>query len=55
MGTKCCLYVNDPETIETVFNSASCTNKGYLYRFMASVIGDGLFTSSCKLMPLKAF
>ncbi|XP_023290890.2 probable cytochrome P450 313b1 [Lucilia cuprina] len=46
MGTKCFLYVNDPETIETIFNSACCTNKGDLYRFMATAIGDGLFTSS---------
>lgn len=49
MGTKCFLYVNDPETIETIFNSACCTNKGDFYRFMANAIGDGLFTSSCKL------
>ncbi|KAI8121887.1 putative cytochrome P450 313b1 [Lucilia cuprina] len=46
MGTKCFLYVNDPETIENIFNSACCTNKGDLYRFMATAIGDGLFTSS---------
>lgn len=53
MGTKCFLYVNDPETIETIFNSACCTNKGDFYRFMATAIGDGLFTSSCKLTIQK--
>ncbi|KAM7362485.1 cytochrome P450 313b1 isoform 2-T2 [Cochliomyia hominivorax] len=45
MGTKCFLYVNDPETIGTIFNSSYCINKGEFYRFMATVIGDGLFTS----------
>ena len=49
MGTKCFLYVNDPETMETIFNSPHCTNKGDFYRFMATAIGDGLFTSSCEL------
>lgn len=49
MGTNCFLYVNDPETIETIFNSTHCTNKGDFYRFMATAIGDGLFTSSSKL------
>ncbi|XP_067637975.1 probable cytochrome P450 313b1 isoform X2 [Eurosta solidaginis] len=46
MGTSCFLYVNDPETMETIFNSPYCTNKGEFYRFMAEAIGDGLFTSS---------
>ncbi|XP_053968114.1 probable cytochrome P450 313b1 [Anastrepha ludens] len=46
MGTSCFLYVNDPETVETIFNSSHCTNKGEFYRFMAAAIGDGLFTSS---------
>ncbi|XP_055851883.1 probable cytochrome P450 313b1 [Episyrphus balteatus] len=46
MGSKCFLYAADPETIETVFNSPNCTNKGDFYRFMAASIGDGLFTSS---------
>ncbi|XP_055908580.1 probable cytochrome P450 313b1 [Eupeodes corollae] len=46
MGSKCFLYTSDPETVETVFNSPSCTNKGDFYKFMASSIGDGLFTSS---------
>ncbi|XP_017493154.1 PREDICTED: probable cytochrome P450 313b1, partial [Rhagoletis zephyria] len=46
MGTSCFLYVNDPETVETIFNSPHCTNKGEFYRFMAAAIGDGLFTSS---------
>ncbi|XP_014094459.2 probable cytochrome P450 313b1 [Bactrocera oleae] len=46
MGTSCFLYVNDPETVETIFNSPHCTNKGELYRFLAAAIGDGLFTSS---------
>lgn len=48
MGMKCFLYVNDPQTMETIFNSACCINKGDLYHFIASAIGDGLFTSSCK-------
>ncbi|XP_054084059.1 probable cytochrome P450 313b1 isoform X2 [Zeugodacus cucurbitae] len=46
MGTSCFLYVNDPETVETIFNSPHCTNKGEFYRFLAVAIGDGLFTSS---------
>ncbi|EDV94817.1 probable cytochrome P450 313b1 [Drosophila grimshawi] len=46
MGTKCFLYVNDPQTVEQIFNSTHCTNKGDFYRFMSSAIGDGLFTSS---------
>ncbi|XP_073840774.1 cytochrome P450 313b1 isoform X2 [Musca autumnalis] len=46
MGSQCFLYVNDPETMEIIFNSASCTNKGDVYRFMAHAMGDGLFTSS---------
>ncbi|XP_060646842.1 probable cytochrome P450 313b1 isoform X3 [Drosophila nasuta] len=46
MGTKCFLYVNDPQTVEQIFNSSHCTNKGDFYRFMSSAIGDGLFTSS---------
>ncbi|KAM8704209.1 hypothetical protein ACLKA7_008757 [Drosophila subpalustris] len=46
MGTKCFLYVNDPLTVEQIFNSSHCTNKGDFYRFMSSAIGDGLFTSS---------
>lgn len=50
LGTGCFLYVNDPETMETIFNSTCCTNKGDVYRFMSSAIGDGLFTSSCKLI-----
>lgn len=49
MGTKCFLYVNDPETTETIFKSPYCTNKGDFYCFMATAIGDGLFTSNCKL------
>ncbi|XP_020813097.1 probable cytochrome P450 313b1 [Drosophila serrata] len=46
MGTDCFLYVNDPSTVEQIFNSTHCTNKGDLYRFISSAIGDGLFTSS---------
>ncbi|CAD6991345.1 probable cytochrome P450 313b1 [Ceratitis capitata] len=46
MGTSCFLYVNDPDTVDTVFNSPHCTNKGELYSFVAEGIGDGLFTSS---------
>ncbi|KAH8383808.1 hypothetical protein KR009_010615 [Drosophila setifemur] len=46
MGTNCFLYVNDPSTVELIFNSTHCTNKGDFYRFMSSAIGDGLFTSS---------
>ncbi|XP_037950230.1 probable cytochrome P450 313b1 [Teleopsis dalmanni] len=46
MGINCVLYVNDPNTMEKVFNSPHCTNKGDFYRFMSSAIGDGLFTSS---------
>ncbi|KAH8360211.1 hypothetical protein KR093_011416 [Drosophila rubida] len=46
MGTSCFLYVNDPQTVEQIFNSGHCTNKGDFYRFMSSAIGDGLFTSS---------
>ncbi|KAH8307642.1 hypothetical protein KR044_006848 [Drosophila immigrans] len=46
MGTNCFLYVNDPKTVEQIFNSSNCTNKGDFYRFMSSAIGDGLFTSS---------
>ncbi|KAH8255059.1 hypothetical protein KR032_012351 [Drosophila birchii] len=46
MGTDCFLYVNDPSTVEQIFNSTHCTNKGELYRFISSAIGDGLFTSS---------
>ncbi|XP_030374474.1 probable cytochrome P450 313b1 [Scaptodrosophila lebanonensis] len=46
MGTKCFLYINDPQSVETIFNSSHCTNKGDFYRFMSSAIGDGLFTSS---------
>ncbi|XP_064546960.1 probable cytochrome P450 313b1 isoform X1 [Drosophila montana] len=46
MGTNCFLYVNDPQTVEQIFNSTHCTNKGDFYRFMSSAIGDGLFTSS---------
>ncbi|EDV43806.1 uncharacterized protein Dana_GF16333 [Drosophila ananassae] len=46
MGTNCILYVNDPSTVEQIFNSTHCTNKGDIYRFMSSAIGDGLFTSS---------
>lgn len=49
MGTNCFLYVNDPQSVEQIFNSTHCTNKGDFYRFMSSAIGDGLFTSSCKL------
>lgn len=48
MGTNCFLYVNDPQSVEQIFNSTHCTNKGDFYRFMSSAIGDGLFTSSCK-------
>lgn len=48
MGTNCFLYVNDPQSVEKIFNSTHCTNKGDFYRFMSSAIGDGLFTSSCK-------
>lgn len=46
MGTDCFLYINDPNTVEQIFNSTHCTNKGDLYRFISSAIGDGLFTSS---------
>ncbi|XP_058988313.1 probable cytochrome P450 313b1 isoform X2 [Musca domestica] len=46
MGSQCFLYVNDPETMEIIFKSPCCTNKGDVYRFMANAIGDGLFTSS---------
>ncbi|XP_017110212.2 probable cytochrome P450 313b1 isoform X1 [Drosophila bipectinata] len=46
MGINCFLYVNDPNTVEQIFNSTHCTNKGDFYRFMSSAIGDGLFTSS---------
>ncbi|EDW84316.1 uncharacterized protein Dwil_GK14074 [Drosophila willistoni] len=46
MGINCFLYVNDPQTVEQIFNSTHCTNKGEFYRFMSSAIGDGLFTSS---------
>ncbi|KAH8295012.1 hypothetical protein KR018_005384 [Drosophila ironensis] len=46
MGASCFLYVNDPHSVEQIFNSAHCTNKGDFYRFMSSAIGDGLFTSS---------
>ncbi|EDW59721.1 probable cytochrome P450 313b1 [Drosophila virilis] len=46
MGTNCFLYVNDPQTVEQIFNSTHCTNKGDFYRFMSAAIGDGLFTSS---------
>ncbi|KAI8044318.1 probable cytochrome P450 313b1 [Drosophila gunungcola] len=46
MGTNCFLYINDPHSVEQIFNSTHCTNKGNFYRFMSSAIGDGLFTSS---------
>uniref|UniRef100_A0A1I8Q986 Cytochrome P450 n=2 Tax=Stomoxys calcitrans TaxID=35570 RepID=A0A1I8Q986_STOCA len=46
LGPSCFLYVNDPQTMEIIFNSPLCTNKGDMYRFMANAIGDGLFTSS---------
>ncbi|XP_017003593.2 probable cytochrome P450 313b1 [Drosophila takahashii] len=46
MGTSCFLYVNDPKSVEQIFNSTHCTNKGDFYRFVSSAIGDGLFTSS---------
>ncbi|BFF91578.1 probable cytochrome P450 313b1 [Drosophila madeirensis] len=46
MGTSCFLYANDPHTVEQIFNSNHCTNKGHFYRFLSSAIGDGLFTSS---------
>ncbi|ALC45364.1 Cyp313b1 [Drosophila busckii] len=46
MGTDCFLYVNDPQSVEQVFNSTHCTNKSDFYRFISSAIGDGLFTSS---------
>ncbi|EDW43009.1 GM26333 [Drosophila sechellia] len=46
MGTSCFLYINDPHSMEQIFNSTHCTNKGDFYRFMSSAIGDGLFTSS---------
>ncbi|KAL9871538.1 cytochrome P450 313b1 [Glossina fuscipes fuscipes] len=46
MGGKCFLYVNDPKTVETVFHTTQCLNKGDFYNFVSDVIGDGLFTSS---------
>ncbi|XP_017073417.1 probable cytochrome P450 313b1 [Drosophila eugracilis] len=46
MGTNCFLYINDPHSVEQIFNSTHCTNKGDFYRFISSAIGDGLFTSS---------
>ncbi|XP_075144816.1 cytochrome P450 313b1 [Haematobia irritans] len=46
MGHLCMLYVNEPETMEIIFNSPHCTNKGEFYRFLSDAIGDGLFTSS---------
>ncbi|XP_070852391.1 probable cytochrome P450 313b1 [Drosophila suzukii] len=46
MGTNCFLYINDPNSVEQIFNSTHCTNKGDFYRFVSSAIGDGLFTSS---------
>ncbi|KAI9578269.1 hypothetical protein GQX74_015155 [Glossina fuscipes] len=46
MGGKCLLYGNDSKTVETVFHTTQCLNKGDFYNFVSHVIGDGLFTSS---------
>lgn len=53
MGGKCFLYVNDPKTVETVFHTTQCLNKGDFYNFVSDVIGDGLFTSSGKWSSRK--
>ncbi|XP_059221774.1 probable cytochrome P450 313b1 [Stomoxys calcitrans] len=45
LGTDCIVYISDPETVEKIFQSSVCTNKGHPYDFLTTVIGEGLFTS----------
>lgn len=49
LGNRLFFAVYDPKNLEVVLNSSKALGKAYLYDFLKTVVGDGLFTAKRKL------
>lgn len=45
LGNRLIVYVDEPEQVDVVLNSAACLNKGDSYKYIQEFLGNGLITS----------
>lgn len=45
LGNRLFVYIDNPETTESILNSPMCINKGESYKYIQDFVGDGLVTS----------